>query len=48
MYLKQASACLVAANRRLVRTTNGSQRDNRCFNVNRSIIDDASDEITAK
>ena len=48
MYLKQASACLVAANRRPVRTTNGSQRGNRCFNVNGSIIVDTSDEITAK
>ena len=39
---------LFAGYRRPVRTTNSSQRGNRSTNVHRCIIDDISNEITAK
>ena len=44
MYLKEASACPVAGNRRRVGTTNSSQIGNRSIIVHRCIIDDASGE----
>ena len=39
---------LFVGNRRPFRTTNCSQRSNRCINIHRCIIDESTDEIQAK
>ena len=46
--MEEASAGVVVGSRRPARTTDSSQRGNRCINFHQCIIDDISNEITAK